>query len=249
MTKDILYCGDTHLHSAAAYLAGLMTVFDFGFDYVASEQPMESKLLTVPRKLFILSDYPAEMFSVELQNQLLEQVEAGAGLLMIGGWESFYGLGGNWNHSPVANALPVIISDADDRQNCDQPVMLQSVEDHEITHQLPWKTNAPLIGGYNRFVPKPEATVLLNACVHTATCEKELFHFELSHVDPLLVIGSFGKGRTAAFATDVAPHWVGPLVDWGDERIRGEAPHAEAIEVGSYYSQFFKQLLTWTGEL
>ncbi len=35
-----------------------------------------------------------------------------------------------------------------------------------------------------------------------------------------LVVGQHGRGRTAALATDVAPHWVGGLVDWGDRARR-----------------------------
>ncbi len=248
MTSDILYCGDTHLHSAAAYLAGLMTDFSFSFDYVASDQPVDADLLSTPRKLFILSDYPAEMFSVALQEELIKQVQAGAGLLMIGGWESYYGLGGNWHETPVAKALPVVIGNTDDRQNCDQPVMLKPVQPHEITAELPWETRSPLIGGYNRFTAKPDATVLLNACTHTATYQNNTFQFKQSQTDPLLVVGSFGEGRTAALATDVAPHWVGPLVDWGHERVSAQAENGDAIEVGSLYAQFFKQLLIWTGQ-
>ncbi|VAX37971.1 hypothetical protein MNBD_PLANCTO02-2577, partial [hydrothermal vent metagenome] len=181
MTNDILYCGDTHLHSAAAYLAGLMTDFSLSFDYVASDQPVDANLLSMPRKLFILSDYPAEMFSVALQEELIKQVQAGAGLLMIGGWESFYGMGGNWHETPVSNVLPVVIGNSDDRQNCDQPVMLQPVQSHEITAGLPWETRPPLIGGYNRFTSKPDATVLLNACTHAATYQNNVFQFKLSH--------------------------------------------------------------------
>jgi hypothetical protein len=63
--------------------------------------------------------------------------------------------------------------------------------------------------------------------------------------DPLLVIGAAGAGRTAAFLSDVAPHWVGPLVDWGLPRVSAQAPGAPAIEVGAYYAQFFTRLVHW----
>ena len=46
------------------------------------------------------------------------------------------------------------------------------------------------------------------------------------------MVGEFGRGRTAALATDVAPHWVGPLVDWGVPRVAAQAPQANAVEVG-----------------
>jgi hypothetical protein len=34
----VLYLGDTSLDTAASYLAGVMTYFDIGFDYVASDE-------------------------------------------------------------------------------------------------------------------------------------------------------------------------------------------------------------------
>ena len=58
------------------------------------------------------------------------------------------------------------------------------------------------------------------------------------------------RGRTAALATDLAPHWVGGLVDWGDgERVVAQAPGSWPIEVGNFYAQFIANLLTWTGQL
>ena len=33
--------------------------------------------------------------------------------------------------------------------------------------------------------------------------------------DPLLVVGSYGSGRGAAFTSDLAPHWAPPaFMDW-----------------------------------
>ena len=73
--------------------------------------------------------------------------------------------------------------------------------------------------------------------------------FDVAAVYPVLVVGSAGQGRTAAFASDVAPHWVGGFVDWGETRVAAQAPGGPAIEVGVAYSQFWKQLLAWTGRL
>jgi uncharacterized membrane protein len=63
--------------------------------------------------------------------------------------------------------------------------------------------------------------------------------------DPLLVIGNFGSGRVCAFASDVAPHWVGGLVDWGDARISVHAEGANQREVGNWYAAFFESLIRW----
>ena len=74
------------------------------------------------------------------------------------------------------------------------------------------------------------------------------FEFSAGAESPLLVVGECGRGRTAALATDVAPHWVGGLVDWGDGRVVQEV-NAGAIDVGNLYARFFRNLLVWTGRL
>ena len=51
----------------------------------------------------------------------------------------------------------------------------------------------------------------------------------------------------AALATDVAPHWVGGFVDWGDDRVVQEDRRAELIEFGDWYGQFFRNLVAWAG--
>jgi len=251
--ENILYLGDTNLQTAACYLAGLISHWGWSFDYVPSDQEAKADLFEPKRALFVLSDYPAQRLSAQLQMRLLEQVEAGAGLLMCGGWESYHGVGGDWDGTEIGNTLPVEIADKDDRVNCDHPVLVKcppGVQDHPIVSDLPWSTRAPLIGGFNRITPRSDATVLLEARHFSASCADEGFAFKPTETDALLVVGSHGSGRTAALATDVAPHWVGPLVDWGqgdEPRVTGQAAGGEAIEVGNLYAQFFKQLLGWTG--
>ncbi|MHC5115638.1 MAG: glutamine amidotransferase, partial [Planctomycetota bacterium] len=69
--------------------------------------------------------------------------------------------------------------------------------------------------------------------------------FKESRSYPLLVLGDYGLGRTAAFASDVAPHWVGPFVDWGNKRIKARADGSQTIEVGNWYAEFFANVLQW----
>ena len=65
----------------------------------------------------------------------------------------------------------------------------------------------------------------------------------------MLVLGTHGQGRTAALTTDLAPHWVGGLVDWGDgERVKAQAAGGFEIEVGNFYAQLVANLLVWTGQ-
>ena len=67
------------------------------------------------------------------------------------------------------------------------------------------------------------------------------FRFTRGEESPLLVVGQHGRGRVAALATDVAPHWVGGLVDWGDRRITQEVAGG-FVEIGNWYAQFFRNL-------
>ena len=246
--RSILYCGDTSLSSAAAYLAGMMTRWGVGFEYVPSEQPLRDDQLDSSPSLFVFSDYPAKQASIAQQERVVEQVAAGAGLLMIGGWESYHGLGGDWDNTPIGDVLPVWISEADDRMNCDGPVLLQPTmtgNSHPITAGLPWSERPPLIGGFNRFEPKPNASLILEAIRLSVRVTADKFAFESRDRFPLLVTSQFGSGKTAALATDVAPHWIGPMVDWGDQLIAAQASGTDGVEVGNLYEQFFRQLIEW----
>jgi uncharacterized membrane protein len=204
-----------------------------------------------PRKLFILSDYPSTMMLRPVQEILLRQVEShGAGLLMIGGWESFHGHGGNWDGTLVGGALPVEISSEDDRINCDQPALLLKGTDHEIVDELPWNVRPPTVGGFNRVVARPGTAAAILVQRFQAIFDAGRFEFHPREQDPMLVLGTHGKGRTAALMTDLAPHWVGGLVDWGDaERVTAHAPGSWQIEVGNFYSQLVANLVVWTGQL
>lgn len=249
LRRSILYAGDTTLDSAAAYLAGLMHRWGWSFDYLPSGQQATADLLDEPRSLFVLSDYPADRLEPSLQERLIGQVAEGAGLVMFGGWESYHGCGGDWDQTPVGDALPVEIDGGDDRVNCDHPVLLRQVADHPAVSGLPWQSRPPFIGGLNRFRAKLDSTVVLQA-QHFRVVERDgHFAFEPTNRDPMLVLGHHGQGRTAALATDVAPHWVGGLVDWGESRVSAQAPGAEAIEVGDLYERFFQQTLAWAGGL
>lgn len=244
--QHVLYCGDTSLESAAAYLAGLLTHWNVDFDYVPSDSDLPDESIASAPGLIILSDYPAERVTESQQSRIIDLVSHGTGLLMIGGWESYHGLGGDWDSTPLADILPVAMSSTDDRVNCDCPVLVRpTVESHPVVDGLPWSSRPPLIGGFNRFTPKASARVLLESVRFSAEADDQTFAFNMTASEPLLVTGNSGNGRTAALATDVAPHWVGPLVDWGDARVKAQAAGAEAIEVGDLYARFFQQLITW----
>lgn len=226
-----------------------MTHRGYAFDYVPSDEQADTRLFDVSRQLFVLSDYPSSMLGKAAQDKLVTQVQSGAGLVMIGGWESFCGQGGHWAGTAVAQALPVNIASSDDRVNCDQPALIVKRQDHPITDGLPWLERPPTIGGFNKIDPKPDAQVLLDVQRFAVRHQDGTFGFEPTDRHPLLVVGSHGQGRTAALATDIAPHWVGGLVDWGDGRIVAQAQESDQIEVGDCYGAFVGNLLAWTGRL
>jgi hypothetical protein len=263
MKTRILYAGDTRLDGAAAYLAGVLTHAGLPFDYVASDAPLRLALGAAEPRLYILSDYPVKNLTDADFRRIVGDVETGCGLLMIGGWESFHGAAGEYHRSPLAEVLPVHMQASDDRVNAPQPCLLEKRTDHPILHGLPLE-HPPGIGGYNLVRPKADAGVLL-AARHFAVdvrqrddpedaCRDDRFASEYAFTPgepaPLLVVGRHGRGRTAAFTSDVAPHWVGGLVDWGPERIEARAPGASGIEVGSLYAELFTRLVRWAmGEL
>ncbi len=243
--QPILYAGDTSLTTAAAYLAGVLTHAKLSFDYLASDQPIAPGL-TAPRDLYIISDYPVKNWTPQDFQAVAVAVQNGAGLLMIGGWESYHGLAGEYHNSPLAEVLPVTMEQHDDRVQSRSPWILQAVQPHPILAGLPFDA-PPTVGGFNRITAKLDATELLRGlAVEISDTPGNGVTLAAGASETLLVVGQFGKGRTAALACDVAPHWVGTFVDWGCPRVAAQAPGTEGVEVGCHYAQFFTQLVKWT---
>jgi len=247
MLDRICYLGDDDLTGAAAYLAGIMSHYGLAYDYVPSSRAPGGDFLTRRHSLYVISDYPAGNFSDGQIGHIVDSVRGGSGLVMLGGWESFHGRMGEYHDSPLAEALPVTMLDGDDRCNCAQPCVVDKVAEHEILEGLPFDA-PPAIGGFNRLGARVGSSTLL-ACVRFRVRRVPGgFDFIRSEEAPLLIVGAHGSGRTAALATDVAPHWVGGLVDWGERRLVVEVGRG-FIEVGNWYARFFRNLLVWAGRL
>jgi len=261
---SILYCGDTDLSGAASYLAGLMTLWGWDYDYVPTHVPLSRKDVEKPRKLFIFSDYPATQLDEFVERQIREAVQhQGAGLLMIGGWESFCGQGGTggaWDSNDLGRIFPVQMHHRDDRVNSYRLAALTpghvdrsntfnvGRDTHPILQRLPWRDDPPFVGGWNEVLYRRGEQLLTIRRFRVDRLDNDLFAFG-DGLYPGLVVDDFDTGRVAAFMSDVAPHWVGGFVDWGDARVTARAPGAPAIEVGNWYAQFWRQLLSWTGRL
>lgn len=141
----------------------------------------------------------SEIASTNVLATLAEYVAGGGGLLMIGGYMSFTGIDGRarYGATPLAPVLPVDLLDHDDRVEVPEG-FVASVTDAEHPALAGVGREWPRLLGYNRLVARPDTTVLAS-------------HGD----DPILALGAHGDGRTAAFASDLAPHWAPPeFVAW-----------------------------------
>jgi uncharacterized membrane protein len=239
--KEVLYCGDATLETGASYLAGMIAFAGIAFDYVPMNATFPEALLEQDHPLIILSDYPSGNFPPGIPEKIARKVEHGTSLLMIGGWESFHGLIGNYQATNLAPVLPVECLLHDDRLNWYQGLVPEIVSPHPILQGLPWE-EPPMVCGCNRVISKIEATTVL--ALRKLQIKKGKLTLGKEPL-PLLVLGAYGKGRTGAVTTDFAPHWVGGLVDWGEKRITAQAPGGRRIEAGNYYASFIRNILLY----
>ena len=140
--KDVLYCGDASLSAGAQYLAGIMTHYNITYDYIRMSDAMPDGQIEGNYKLYVLSDYPSKNFSAKEAQMLIQKIRDGASLLMIGGWESFHGLLGNYHASQLGQLLPVNCLQEDDRNNCNQGLIPELAMSHPITDVIPWNEPA-----------------------------------------------------------------------------------------------------------
>lgn len=130
-------------------------------------------------------------------------VEKGGALLMVGGYFSFQGIDGKarWRRTPVEDTLPVTCLPYDDRVEMPEGAVADIVQpDHPVMAGLDGKW--PLLLGVNEVEVRDGAEVIAR-----------LPQDQGGH--PLLVLGSHGKGRTAAWTSDIGPHWLSPaFCEW-----------------------------------
>jgi uncharacterized membrane protein len=123
----------------------------------------------------------------------------GGGLVMAGGYLSFQGIYGTarYHRSPVEDVLPVALLPVDDRIEKPEGVNPKVIDrTHFITEGI--DAEWPFLLGFNEVTVKQGSELLVEVQDH-----------------PLLVIGSFGKGRSVAWTSDVGPHWCPKeFVEW-----------------------------------
>lgn len=122
----------------------------------------------------------------------------GGALLMVGGYMTFSGIDGKgkWQDTSVQDVLPVKIISTDDRREHPEGIIPKVVKNHEIFDGV--SSIWPDVLGYNYTEIKEGANLLATV-----------------NGDPFIAIGEYGKGRSAVFTTDCAPHWAPPeFCEW-----------------------------------
>jgi hypothetical protein len=178
--------------------------------------------------VYILGDVDSKAFIGDELDNLAKCVTRGAGLVMLGGFQSF-GAGG-YGDTPLANVLPVRM-DRLERQQPDEPLR----DDLHWPGPLPMRPSAigkmhfslslaanpkesealwaklPPLEGANKFRDLSPGAVVLAASAAN---------------QPLLVAHSYGDGRVMAFAGDSTWRW------W----MRGYEP---------VFKRFWRQIVLW----
>lgn len=234
MTKKVLLVGESWISSATHYKGfdqfGSVT-FQLGAEplvkalegseYELTYMPAHEAVEKLPFEMAGLDAYDAIILSDIGANSLLlppevwlhsrtvpnrlkllkAWVEKGGGLLMVGGYFSFQGIDGKarWRRTPVEDTLPVTCLPYDDRVEMPEGTVAEIVaKDHPVMEGLTGQAWPPLLG-VNEVELRQDAGVEL-----VARLPQDQGGF------PLLVLGGHGKGRTAAWTSDIGPHWLSP---------------------------------------
>lgn len=130
--------------------------------------------------------------------EIKQYVQNGGAFMMIGGYMSFSGIDAKARYglTAIRDILPVKCLEKDDREEHSEGIIPVVVGDHEALDGIPKEW--PHFLGYNKTLP-------------IAGCEVPV----TINGDPLIAFGRFGKGKSAVFTSDCAPHWGTPeFVNW-----------------------------------
>ncbi|QDW75174.1 cytoplasmic protein [Lachnospiraceae bacterium KGMB03038] len=124
-------------------------------------------------------------------NLIRDYVLDGGSLLMIGGYLTFSGVDakGKWHDTAVQEVLPVEVLTVDDRMERCEGIRPVTVKEHEALKEI--QSEWPEVLGYNKTILKPEAELAVTV-----------------GEDPFIAFGEYGKGKSAVFTSDCAPHWA-----------------------------------------
>ncbi len=152
-----------------------------------------SNTLLLPNRTFTRSEKTPNRADL-----IRDYVLNGGSFMMIGGYMSFTGIDAKTRYgtTTISEILPVTCLDYDDRAEHPEGVIPEVVKEHEAITDMPKEW--PHFLGYNKTIPRDDYEVLVTI-----------------NGDPLIAVGEFGKGRSAVFTSDCAPHWGPPeFVNW-----------------------------------
>jgi len=190
------------------YIQRALSLPEFSFTHlpchlVESDFPTTAVELREKYDVILLSDIGANTFLLPMKTflqvettpnkleMMKEFVLLGGGLGMIGGYLTYMGIEGkgNYKNTVIEEILPVLFQEGDDRQEIPQGFAPDAIDlGHPLLDGFPKEW--PRCLGYNKAAAKPDATVLASY-----------------RGDPIIALGTFGKGRTLPYSTDCAPHW------------------------------------------
>jgi uncharacterized membrane protein len=202
--------GSVTFHLGAEPLVKALADSQFDLDYM----PAHEAVTRLPFEMAGLKQYAAIILSDIGANSILlspdvwlhgrttpnrlklirDWTAAGGGLLMVGGYLSFQGIDGRarWHRTPVEEALPVTCLPYDDRIEAPEGIAVELTNpEHPIFERVP--TPWPVLLGANEVAAKTAAGVEVLARLPAE---------QGGH--PLLVVGPYGKGRSAAWTSDIA---------------------------------------------
>lgn len=225
--------GSVRFMSGAKPLLDALKGSEFQVDYMTSHDAAEGFPFDISGladyDVIILSDIGANTFllppDVWLRSQTVpnrlrimkDWVAQGGNLIMMGGYFSFQGIDGKarWRKTAVEDTLPVTCHPWDDRVEIPEGAVAEILQpEHPVMAGLTGMAWPPILG-VNEVVARGDAQVLAR-----------LPEDQGGH--PLLVLGGHGKGRTAAWTSDIAPHWLSPeFCEWDG------------------YSRLWKNVLGW----
>lgn len=238
----VFYAGDSPAGGPANYLLAVLKSMRAKVTHIPPGQKITSADLKPSYDVIIFSDYSADCVNPAEAKRVTLQVKGGAGFLMVGGWGSFSGPFGKWKGTWAEDLLPIKMSAKDDRLNFPSGALMMLKAKHPAVRKADF-SNPPAICGLNQLKAKPGTQTVVT--VRPVTFRKKVALSRREY--PLLVVGGRGKSRTAAFASDFAPHWCGGMVDWGKKRRVLPVNSKIRVEIGDQYVQMITSLIRWLG--
>ncbi|SES28015.1 glutamine amidotransferase [Salipaludibacillus aurantiacus] len=166
-----------------------------------------SNSLLLSNKTFSKSE-----LSVNRLDLIKEYVSRGGGFVMVGGYLTFQGIDakGRYKDTAVEEILPITMLPYDDRHEAPEGIHIKiDKPDHPVFKGI--QGDWPHFLGYNKLLSDADAETLAH-------------HGDYAFISTK----AFGKGRSLAFASDLAPHWGPPeFINW------------------QYYNTFWINVVKW----